>query len=100
MSCAVAFTFVLTSFIYPGQNLVVMEYEIKCAAAISGSDIDHTMLVLPTEDEEAKAYRKEGDHSQFVTWRNFLLENGCDIDTLPQNNTGNRVITGISRALS
>ena len=100
MSCTVAFTFVLTSFIHPGQNLVVMEYEIKCAAAVSGSDIDHTMLVLPTEDEEAKAYCKEGDHSQFVTWRNFLLENGCDIDALPQNNTGNRVITGISRALS
>lgn len=73
---------------------MVMDYEIKCAAAVSGSDIDHTMIVLPMEDQGNKYVNNVDESSQLTTWRDFLLENGCDIDSLPRNNAGNHMITG------
>ena len=83
-----------------GQNLLVVDFDIKCAAAVSGADIDNTFLILPTEEEESNAAFSLGeDNSRFATWRNFLVGNGCDVDTLPRNSSGSYLISGMSTLL-
>ena len=60
-----------------------MEHEIKAAAAVSGADIDHTVIILPTEEEEAKFTMSASETSHHHTWRRFL-SNDCNIDSLPK----------------
>ena len=82
-----------------GQDLRVMEHEIKAAAAVSGADIDHTVIILPTEEEEAKFTMSASETSHHHTWRSFLSKNDCNIDSLPKNNVGNHMLSGTFRSL-